>query len=221
VEASPSLRDRAELEGASRRLLDEQWFAWVAPLVKDCRVLLCGAVENPPDYLNSFALRTKEAGPRQLVGVDIQPNPYPEFLCLPGNMESVDLGGPYDVVLVPKAFNHVGNPERFLTNVHRALAPGGLLVIKTPCAGSLQLLLTKLTGRMERTDYANPRHIVWHERQSLESLLAASGYQIVEHLSVQSRCTWKQRILWFLVWFRPDLAEDLLMICRRYHSILR
>ena len=52
------------------------------------------------------------------------------YRTIPGSAFEVDLGGPYDVVLVPNFLHHFDPPtcERFLARARAALAPGGRAV---------------------------------------------------------------------------------------------
>lgn len=191
-----------------------QWLTVIEPLIVGRRVLLCGAREDPPDFDRSLIRRVQDAGPVEIVANDLKPLSSGSVRTIVGNAEEATLGGPYDVVLALKVFNHLGNPRRFLENARAALAPGGTLVIKTPNAGSIQLLLMRLCGRVAQSDYANPLHVVWHDRSSLGGLVAQSGYTVSDEYFIQSRRTWKQRLLWWCVKLKPEYAEDLLVICR-------
>jgi phosphohistidine phosphatase SixA len=52
------------------------------------------------------------------------------YRTIPGSAFEADLGGPYDLILIPNFLHHFDPPtcERFLTRVRAALAPGGRAV---------------------------------------------------------------------------------------------
>jgi SAM-dependent methyltransferase len=49
-----------------------------------------------------------------------------------GDMEELDLGRQYDACLVYEALHHSNRPERVLATAHRALRPGGRLLLVEP-----------------------------------------------------------------------------------------
>jgi 2-polyprenyl-3-methyl-5-hydroxy-6-metoxy-1,4-benzoquinol methylase len=53
--------------------------------------------------------------------------------------------GCFDAIVCIDVLEHLDHPRAALANMHEALAPGGLMVIKLPNAMSLKGLITKLT----------------------------------------------------------------------------
>lgn len=200
------------MKNQSDRELFEDAFEFITPHVRGKKVLLCGAVEDPPDFESSVLKKLQRAGAKEIVGVDQKPCPYPGITSFVDNLEEGDLGGPYDAILISKAFNHIGNIQNFIERTRRALSRGGQLIIQTPSAGNLQFTAVKLLRKEGKTDYSNPKHVLWHDPVSLAGLLDRCGYQVVRLGYLQTLLTWKQKILKPIVRFRPELAEEFMMV---------
>ena len=111
-------------------------YAFASHFVKGKRVLdiACGEGYGTAALLG--------AGAAQVVGVDIS-----EPVCVharakykidarPGSAERIPLpAGSADVVVSFETIEHVSNPDRFLDECVRVLAPGGTLIISTPNKG--------------------------------------------------------------------------------------
>ena len=133
LETKPFLRDP---DSAARHLLDTAAIVsllGLRPGVRLCH-LGCGS-----GWLTLFAAR---CGARA-EGFDISPGmvsvararALEERLDVRfevGDMEELDLGRAFDACLVYEALHHSSRPERVLATAHRALAPGGLLLLVEP-----------------------------------------------------------------------------------------
>jgi SAM-dependent methyltransferase len=98
----------------------------------------------------------RAAGWRHLTGIDpflARDVTWPDGVAL--LRRTIDqMHGQYDVIMAHHAFEHIPDPRGAARDMARLLAPGGLLVIRTPAADSE-------AWRTYRTDWANldaPRH---------------------------------------------------------------
>jgi cyclopropane fatty-acyl-phospholipid synthase-like methyltransferase len=188
------------------------WNKMIGRLVKDKRVLICGVVEDPPDYQKSMLRRIRESGAGEITGIDIQACTYPGIQAKRGDVQNDELGGPYDVIVATKIFNHLSDPKRFIERSSRALAPNGMLIIKTPNSRSPQLLFIKMFGRMA-PDYINKAHVCWYDLRSIKVLVKQGGMVISKSFYMQSSVTWKQKLFRVLCLICPAFAEDILAVC--------
>lgn len=98
----------------------------------------------------------------------------------------------YDLVLLMNLIEHVDSPRRVLANVARLLAPGGLVMIKTPNVDSLD-------ARLFRGSYWAglhvPRHWVLFTRESFEHALVGSGLRIRRSAYTQGAPFWAASLL--------------------------
>ncbi|MBX3191926.1 MAG: class I SAM-dependent methyltransferase [Labilithrix sp.] len=86
-----------------------------------------------------------------------------------------ELAGPYDAVTLWDVIEHVPRPAEALEALRRTLAPGGLLFLSTPDAGS------KVARAMgARWHYLDPiQHIVLFDRKNLGRLVAGAGFELL------------------------------------------
>jgi SAM-dependent methyltransferase len=113
-----------------------------------------------------------------------------EFACQ--RIEEFESGRRFDLVLLMNLIEHVDAPRQVLANVARLLAPGGLVLIKTPNLDSLD-------ARLFRGSYWAglhvPRHWVLFTRESFERALAGSGLQISKFAYTQGAPFWAASVL--------------------------
>ena len=82
--------------------------------------------------------------------------------------------GYFDVVTMWDSFEHMPNPTDVLTDVHRLLAPGGLLIFNTPNFDSIY----RRTFGDKWFNVAAPLHYYHYTAKSLPRLLAKAGFRI-------------------------------------------
>jgi SAM-dependent methyltransferase len=95
------------------------------------RVLEVGALD-----VNGSPRRVLEPlGPAEYIGVDIRPGPKVDRVCQAA--EIVDLYGPerFDVVVSTEMLEHASDWWGAVSNMKRALVPGGLLLLTTRSPG--------------------------------------------------------------------------------------
>lgn len=84
-----------------------------------------------------------------------------------GNMETIDLGERFDVVVAGDVIEHVSNQGLFLDNIKKHLQPNAKLVLTTPNA--------KWPTVMFRP---NITHALWHDIYTLKAILSRHGFSI-------------------------------------------
>jgi SAM-dependent methyltransferase len=109
--------------------------------------------------------------------------PWAEYVAMED--ERVPLpDGAFDLVVSVEVLEHVADVERATSELGRLLAPGGRLVLTTPCAnpGSLEWLLNRRRGGLQRTadGYGRfatdePGHLRRLTSRDLRVLLARAG----------------------------------------------
>jgi SAM-dependent methyltransferase len=101
--------------------------------------------------------------------------------------ERTDLAGGYDLLLSVEVLEHVGDVARACSELGRLLARGGRAVVTTPCAnaGSLEWVISRLTGGLEATDDGygrfaldEPSHLRRLRADDLCDLLRGEGLEI-------------------------------------------
>lgn len=86
-----------------------------------------------------------------------------------------DMQGPYDVVMLHHAFEHMPQPAATLRDLARLLAPGGRLILRVPVAGSD-------AWRRYGVNWMHldaPRHLFLHTPASMRVLAGQTGLTLV------------------------------------------
>jgi SAM-dependent methyltransferase len=89
---------------------------------------------------------------------------------------------PFDVITFWDVVEHLRSPAEFLKRARRLLAPGGMVLIKTPGFNPRTYPLIRLYPRLANTALGTPGHIQLYTPRSLQTLLARCGLGRVEWL---------------------------------------
>lgn len=96
-----------------------------------------------------------------------------EYWC--GMFEEYPITAEQHVVLMLNLIEHVANPREVLEKARAALAPGGIVLIKTPNTQSLD---AKLLRRRNWGGYHCPRHWTLFDRASFEKVAKSAGLRV-------------------------------------------
>lgn len=113
-----------------------------------------------------------------------------------GDLADVDLpANSYDVVYTLQTIEHVAHPERFLTDIHRLLKPGGRLVIVTDNTESPSF---RCFRRRYWGGYHFPRHWNLFSKSSLSRLSDNAGFDVSRVDTIVSPVNWVYSVHNFL-----------------------
>jgi SAM-dependent methyltransferase len=123
-----------------------------------------------------FLLRMRDLG-WQVMGQDVDPKAAEVVRragieCLVGPIESATIDDRFDVITLHHVVEHLHDPVRTLSACRRLLAPGGLVWLATPHAGSFGF---RRFGR-HWLGLDCPRHLILFSRKGLDSALARAGF---------------------------------------------
>lgn len=180
----------------------------IGPLVRGKSVLDCGPggeqVTPEEVWWKDLFLHghIKEAA-SDCIGVDIDETAVKQLREMGynlevGNIETLEMGQVFDVVVAGELIEHLSNPGLLLDMAKRHLGPDGKLILSTPNAWALGNLARSLFGRKI---LINKGHVAWYDRVMLEQLLVRHGFKIDEFY-------WQQRVFrrathlvkWFPHW---------------------
>jgi len=116
-----------------------------------------------------------------------------EYFC--GPVERYETAERFDVILMLNLIEHVERPEALLRRGRELLAPGGMLVVKTPNVDSLD---ARLFRHANWGGYHCPRHWVLFDRAALEPVIARAGLVTREFKYVQGAPFWTGSVLFAL-----------------------
>jgi methionine biosynthesis protein MetW len=91
-----------------------------------------------------------------------------------------ELDGPFDVVIAADILGHVRRPELILEELHRLLAPSGVVIASVPNFGHWYPRLRVMAGRFDydRRGILDRTHVRFFTGRSFERLLAAQGWKV-------------------------------------------
>jgi 2-polyprenyl-3-methyl-5-hydroxy-6-metoxy-1,4-benzoquinol methylase len=88
-----------------------------------------------------------------------------------------DVIDPFDAIISVEVIEHLYSPLTFVEQAHRALRPGGMLIVTTPYWGYLKNIALAVTNRMD--GYLTPLweggHIKHFSRRTLTALMEENG----------------------------------------------
>ncbi|MFT4709497.1 MAG: 2-polyprenyl-3-methyl-5-hydroxy-6-metoxy-1,4-benzoquinol methylase [Planctomycetota bacterium] len=176
------------------------------------RVLDVGCVDARPDRESSKArVRDNEKHIFRHVadhnphvhGIDLDPAgvSYLQsegYSCEVANAIELDLEGrKFDVILATEIIEHVEDPGRFLRSIASHLAPGGKLVVTTPCPFySAQIGKVWRKGRPD----VHEEHVMWFDPITLARLVTRVGLHWNEGVWLAPR---RRRLRNWRLAFRP------------------
>jgi 2-polyprenyl-3-methyl-5-hydroxy-6-metoxy-1,4-benzoquinol methylase len=142
------------------------------------------------------------------------------FNVVCANVETMDLGGRFEVVVAGDLIEHLNNSGLFLERVNAHLDDAGTCLITTPNpVNFLRLVSVLVRGEAG----ANPEHSCWFTEQVLRQLVARYGLEVVGVAYVDDSYQyyrgwqwWLPNVInWMLVRIRPQFAETLCVAIRR------
>ncbi|MEK7066667.1 MAG: class I SAM-dependent methyltransferase, partial [Patescibacteria group bacterium] len=82
--------------------------------------------------------------------------------------------GYFDLIICSEVLEHVFSPENIISELHRVLKIGGILILTVPNYGSLQIRLSSLfTGRSPMVNYPrNLEHIRFYSVDDIKQLIS-------------------------------------------------
>ena len=125
--------------------------------------------------------------------------------------------GTFDLVVWGEMIEHVAYPERVLSEIRRVLRPGGHLVLSTPNGQRLRTGLPTFSAVADREALVAKQykpdsdgHLFLFAQRELETLLAASGFQVREHVYYATPwLTGRLGFRYWMSWMRPDWRQGL------------
>lgn len=172
-----------------------------------------GQVDDSAEIANTSHYHIVKAAHRA-VGVDIVADEVEKrraagFDVRVMDVEKMELGERFDVVVAADLIEHLSNPGLFLDRAWRHLRDGGLLCLVTPNAWSANGVFKALVGL--RT-VVNPEHTCWYDPETLRQFLGRHGFDPLEwYWQDYGRKT----IARLLTRLRPNLAAHFIVIAKK------
>lgn len=202
-----------------KKLVSDRWDV-IKDLVAGKSVLDLGCVDHEAqkeegrDWLH----RKIRQAARSVTGVDRAAEEVVRlrakgYNVLQGDVETLDLGQSFDVVVAGNIIEHLSNPGRFLAAVRRHLVPGGLFVLTTDnCYGLRSLKAVTFFDRVR----PNKEHTLAFEEEVLRQLLERHGFQVADFCYYNGPYTsvFKKWFLDTLCRFRKSWAWQMMAVAK-------
>jgi SAM-dependent methyltransferase len=196
----------------------------ILPAVKGRKVLDCGGADHwafaekqeQDTWLHArIAMHAAE-----VLGIDLleervrrinETGKY-RFVC--GNVESMTFREEFDVVVGGELIEHLHNPGQFLLSAWKALKPGGQLILTTPNATSVSVLVVQTLLRTER---GHPEHTCVFTPRTLTYLVSHHGFRniVVHRLNRPSESALIEKLRGLVIRLDPQLCETLLLTAEK------
>lgn len=194
---------------------------WILPRVEGKRVLDLGCVRHDLEETKKghwlHGLIADRAS--SVLGVDYLEREVDElkkqgYKVVCDNVETMDIGDTYDVVVAGDLIEHLNNFGNFIDRVMIHMKDDGRFLVTTPNPVNLmRFLKVMFSGRAG----ANPEHTCWFTEQTLVQLAQRYGLRPVEISYVDDSDQYYKKLKWVpFVWinsllcrFRHPFAETL------------
>ena len=164
-------------------MLHRSKLKWIGKYVAGKSVLDLGCVcheldVSDPPWLHGYL--AERAG--SLLGVDVLDEQLEEmrsrgFDVVCADVETMDLGRRFDVIVAGDIVEHLSNPGALLARSAEHLAEGGVLLITTPNPVTPIRLLRVLTGGRVP---AHSQHTCWFSAKVLAQLAGRYGFEVMD-----------------------------------------
>lgn len=160
---------------------------WIMKHIKGRNVLDLGCVEHvmtetDVPWLHEMVRRNAAS----VLGVDfleqeVQGLREQGYNVVCADVETMELGKKFDVIVAGDIIEHLANPGKFLQQAARHLVPGGLLLVTTP---NPFCMLRFWRGLLHGRVGSNPEHTCWFSMKTLRGLAGRFGWEVREEAYV-------------------------------------
>ena len=211
------IRPKKKWEQMDSINLVESKFERIHQLIEGKDVLDCGCVGDVIDNIGEYerssnAMHGKHA--KYIIGVDIWGEEIKKRQAMGVNMvcanvENMELGRCFDVVIAGDLIEHLANPGLFLENANKHLRKGGMLYICTPNPWSFNNVVRSILGVKINV---HPEHCSWYDFNTLNEILSRYGFSVKEKY-LQDYC--ERNVLKYILRFRNNLANSIIVIAEK------
>lgn len=159
---------------------------------------------------------------KEVVGVDVNETQVEAlkaqgYNVICGDVEQVDIGRKFDVIVAGELIEHLSNPGLFLENMKRHLDNDGVLILTTPNRFHLYIFLKAFfTGKQPVYTKPIAAHVHYYDVSSLEALITRHGYKMLDCWYYSEEFpTLKSKILKFIQKLRPNFAQGIVVVLQK------
>jgi SAM-dependent methyltransferase len=114
----------------------------------------------------------------------------------------------FDVVCCFQIFDHMPDPNRFLSDIHKVLTPGGIVLAINH---NIRALITRMLG--EKSPMFDIEHIYLFDKHTIRKIFEANGFEVSRwaNLSNSYRLAYAVKMFPFPAWIKNRMASALEM----------
>jgi len=130
----------------------------------------------------------RRAGATRLTGIEVVAEQaelaratYDDVIAAPVEDALARLDGPFDTILCLDVLEHLVDPERVLTDLHRVAVPGARLQVSLPNARHVSLLrdlIVKGTFGYTEWGHRDRTHLRWFTRRDIVAAMERTGWSV-------------------------------------------
>jgi len=130
-----------------------------------------------------------------------------------GNVETIDIGKKFDVIVAGDLIEHISNVGLFLENMKRHLKKEGVLIIHTPNPFGITRFYHMLTKKYVEV---NPDHVCYYDIITLKQALERHDYKIIEshYVHVLTPPIHKKVVINFFTRLSEGFSDSLLIVAK-------
>ena len=188
----------------------------IGPLIKGKSVLDLGCVDHDLKQLQgSWLHRELVNSAKDILGVDYLPEAIQELKKLGfnvecQNVEELNLGRTFEVVVAGEIIEHLSNPGRFLEGIHRHLKDDGLFILTTPNPFSIAQFFKILKRNKIKV---NADHTTWFDPQTIQVLLEKNHFKVKQIYWLDDFKRFRIRSFWASL--RPYFHDGFLVVSEK------
>jgi 2-polyprenyl-3-methyl-5-hydroxy-6-metoxy-1,4-benzoquinol methylase len=114
-----------------------------------------------------------------LDGIDSARKSHPNLSFIRGSAyDDLSIHGKFDVIVSAEVIEHLYSPQLMIDNCHKALNPGGYLILTTPYHGYFKNLAISVVDGWDKhfTALQEHMHIKFWSKRTLSQLLEGNGF---------------------------------------------
>jgi len=195
-------------------------FEIIKKYVKGKDVLDCGCVGSNESgaHTSKFLHQKIVENSRSVLGIDTNALGVEQlkdmgYNVIYANVETIDIGKKFDVIVAGDLIEHISNLGLFLGNVKKHLRKGGLLIIHTPNPfGITRFYHMLIKGYVE----VNPDHMCYYDIITLKQALERHGYKIIEshYVNALTPPLHKKLVINFFTRLREGFSDSILVVAK-------
>ncbi len=159
-------------------------------------------------------------GAKRYIGIDIRITSSPvNMIPICGNALAIPFKKhSFELVIITEVIEHIEDAEAALYEINRVLTPGGLMLLSTPNADSIDFRIGRFFGINVENFYMSSEHVHEYRWGELSDLIRMSGFEILKRRGVAVKIP-RMGYLYSLQRILPGLCEYTIILSKKIKDI--